>query len=565
MTKNYPKRIVFVRLGITVFALCLLMILLVYSTSSGQDHQATQVQPQVLAAYQAWFGLEPHKGPYNSKDANVISHHIDAARAQGIDAFVVDWYGKPQDGLTNSQDRAFIDEVTAELLRQAQEKNFKVALMYDAGSIRNSSLPTSTYMSQVITDIGYATKYLTMTSYLTINAKPAVFVFPDDNVDQYLDWSKIRAALKRDVILLDKDPREGHVNDFDGFYAWVTADKWQEKGEDYGAVYLDWFYKTMSSNPYTNEVAVGGVWKGFDNAEAPWIKGREVPKYIWPRCGQVWHNTWNLAKQNMPPYVLISTWNDFEEKTDIEFGAGDCLKEAQSQCVSPRQTLTFTYTLANTGKFTDTFSVEVQKPADWGSFLNPSEKQQVAPYSRIPLTLTLQIASNPVHAVENVVLTATSGISNAVYTTLVNKIHVPLCTVYLPTIAQEPNIHIVGPRTVNSRVSRINGALQQVIPGNVTIRVYAQEGEKYWCIQPAESAAISDKRWTAELQLGAPGAFGVFAVLAEGNGNQLPGCTSSPNYITASNEEEFDQKLLSSVYSKTMTSISPRFEITRTE
>jgi hypothetical protein len=38
------------------------------------------------------------------------------------------------------------------------------------------------------------------------------------------------------------------------------------------------------------------------------------------RCGQTWHNTWDLVQQYQPPVVLIATWNDFKEGTDIEYG-----------------------------------------------------------------------------------------------------------------------------------------------------------------------------------------------------------------------------------------------------
>jgi hypothetical protein len=55
---------------------------------------------------------------------------------------------------------------------------------------------------------------------------------------------------------------------------------------------------------------------------------------MWPRCGQTWRDTWQLAHQYNPPYVLIDTWNDFEEGTGIEFGIGDCLSQSQ-----PRSTL----------------------------------------------------------------------------------------------------------------------------------------------------------------------------------------------------------------------------------
>jgi hypothetical protein len=41
------------------------------------------------------------------------------------------------------------------------------------------------------------------------------------------------------------------------------------------------------------------------------------------RCGQTWRDTWRIAAQYDPPIVMIETWNDLEEGTDIEFGTED--------------------------------------------------------------------------------------------------------------------------------------------------------------------------------------------------------------------------------------------------
>jgi len=44
------------------------------------------------------------------------------------------------------------------------------------------------------------------------------------------------------------------------------------------------------------------------------------------RCGQTWRDTWDTADRYRPPIVMIETWNDFEEGTDVEYGTGgDCL------------------------------------------------------------------------------------------------------------------------------------------------------------------------------------------------------------------------------------------------
>jgi len=280
----------------------------------------------VLAAYQAWHGLPSHApAPYTSTDPIVISDHITEALAQGIDGFVVDWYGPP-DGWLNDPDRRFIDQATAELLRQAEGRRFYVAIMYDEGTLAASGVPTTAYQTRAISDLLYARQYFTMPAYLLVHRRPAVFVFAYDHVEPYLDWAEIRSQSGISVTLFDRDPNPNaleHDAQFDSFFAWVqpAASQWSPFCTEWGEGYLTWFYNTMNTAPYTDSVTVGGVWPGFDDSLASWGSGRCMSR----RCGQTWRDTWEIADQYHPPIVMIDTWNDFEEGTDVEYGTvGDC-------------------------------------------------------------------------------------------------------------------------------------------------------------------------------------------------------------------------------------------------
>ncbi len=277
----------------------------------------------VLAEYQAWHGLLSHlqPPPYTSTDSIVITRHILAAQAQCIDGFVIDWYG-PSDGMPNDIDRQFIDQVFTELLQQAEVYNFKVAIMYDEGTLINAAPLTTT---RTISDLLYATKYFTSSSYLKINGYPSLFIFPYETIDPDINWQTVRQQLGITITLFDKDPNPSdptHDAQFDGFYAWVQpTGAWQSDGTEWGEGYLHWFYNTMSTSPYSNKVVIGGVWPGFDDTLALWGSGR----YMSRRCGQTWLDTWEIVEVYGPPIVMIDTWNDFEEGTDIEYGIGVCI------------------------------------------------------------------------------------------------------------------------------------------------------------------------------------------------------------------------------------------------
>jgi hypothetical protein len=69
---------------------------------------------------------------------------------------------------------------------------------------------------------------------------------------------------------------------------------------------------------------VGGAWASFDDSKASWGLNR----HIQPRCGQTLTDTLNVWRQQSAahymPYLLIETWNDYEEGTAIEKGIDMC-------------------------------------------------------------------------------------------------------------------------------------------------------------------------------------------------------------------------------------------------
>jgi len=522
-----------------------------------------------LAAFQAWFGLDSHikPPPYVSTDTTVISGQIVAALAQGIDGFVVDWYG-PKTGAPNDEDREFIDKVTTKLLQQSEGQGFHVALMYDEGTVLAAEALTTAYTTRVISDLLYAKQYFTMSSYLRVlEDRPTLFVFPYDTVDPYIDWAEVRNQLDITVALFDKDPDPYdpvHDAQFDGFFAWVqpAASGWLTDGTEWGGEYLRWFYDTMASPPYVDKVAIGGVWPGFDDTLASWGEGR----YMWRRCGQTWRNTWGIATEYNPPIVMIDTWNDFEEGTDIEYGTGECLTPSREKCALPEGSVVYTHTLANTGKFTDTFNVQARSSNAWPTVIGPTSVTLVGHASTtLSITLTVPKAVD-VGTQDTLIITATSELSTAVHSSVVNT--TTMCGSFLPIIMKNyiwRFIGISGPAEVHSQIADVYGTWIGFPVEEVTVRLYAQEGNKYWCIQPSRAADVSSDHWTAEGQFGGVTAYGVFAVVA--SGNQLPGCAAAPgqNYVIASDEEQFRAHIRPYVYLSDERAVSSRCEISRVE
>jgi len=289
-----------------------------------QDVSTTDPQPRMLAVYEPWFGHPQHINVgYSSHDPAVLRKQIDAAKVLGISGFVVDWYGARE---------PFIDQSYALLQQASAEKKFQIAMMYDEtdGEDGDSTDDTLAAFDQ------FRNAYLAPNApgheaYLTYEGRPMIFIFPKKG---HTDWNKVRAAINtwRPVpLLIYEEQSTPYANDMDGFYAWVNPGSrgWAPDGSNWGKDYLQAFYRRMQSQ-YANKIAIGTAWPGFDDSRATWSLNRHMSQ----RCGQTLTDTLNLARQyaqNHPmPFILIATWNDYEEGTAIERGLGKCKAESAS-------------------------------------------------------------------------------------------------------------------------------------------------------------------------------------------------------------------------------------------
>jgi hypothetical protein len=281
------------------------------------SHRATGKSPEVLAVYEAWFGHPSHITiGYSSHDSQHMHEQIRRAKSMGISGFVVDWYGDRQ---------PFIDKAYALMQEAAAKEHFKIAMMYDETDqdvgATDEAIADLTMFHEV-----YLSSKEGKQAYLTYEGRPVIFVFPKG---QHTDWSKVRAVINRwnpAPILINENLPGANPNDFDGYYAWISSgDKgWDPKGNNWGEEYLANFYGTMKLK-YPDKIIVGGAWARFNDAKASWGLNRHISA----RCGQTYADTFNFWRKVFPadqviPFMLLETWNDYEEGSAIEPGIPFC-------------------------------------------------------------------------------------------------------------------------------------------------------------------------------------------------------------------------------------------------
>ena len=240
----------------------------------------------------------------------------------GISAFVVDWYGNRE---------PFIDASFALMQTIAAKQNFHVAIIYDETDQEDGATDETIADLNMFHETYLSPKAPGSQANLMYAGRPMIFIFPKGG---HTNWDKVRAVLNKwdspPWLIYENDPGQ-YGNAFDGFYAWINPGEkgWAADGSNWGEQYLSDFYGTMGSK-YPDKIIVGGVWAGFDDSKASWGLNRHIST----RCGQTFTDTFNFWKKYYPlgdpiPFLLVETWNDYEEGSAIERGIPSCGSDSQ--------------------------------------------------------------------------------------------------------------------------------------------------------------------------------------------------------------------------------------------
>lgn len=250
----------------------------------------------------------------------------------GISAFVVDWYG-------NSA--PYSDHNFALLQKAASKAHFQVALLYNEpedDDTQATDIAIAAFDRAYKMYIGASAKY--KDAYLTDQGRPLIFIFPKQG---HVDWNLIRDHCNNwaspPLLIYKDEPPAAFANDFAGFYAWVQPGTggWTADGSNWGEQYLENFYKTMTAK-HPDKIAIGAAWPGFDDSSAKWGLNRHMDR----RCGKTFDETLHFYDRyyespNPLSFILIETWNDYEEGTAIEHGTAAGCSDQTASTAAPAE------------------------------------------------------------------------------------------------------------------------------------------------------------------------------------------------------------------------------------
>jgi PKD repeat protein len=268
-----------------------------------------------------WFGGTNHVSVgYQSDSATQVQRQVNDMISRGADGAIIDYYG-PNDSRINNVTLLLRDEA-------AKHSGFQFAVDEDAGALLACSKTEGCDLtSQLISDLTYIhDNFQTSPAYITFNGRPIVLFF---DIERYgkIDWTRVTSSVPGNPMFIQRSAGGFTYTATSGSYAWVMINT--TNANDIETSYLDNFYYTGMK--YPAELTMGTAYKGFNDTIAAWSGNRIMNQ----NCGQTWLATlaetgkyYNTATQLAS--FQITTWNDYEEGTEIESGIDNCVSISAS-------------------------------------------------------------------------------------------------------------------------------------------------------------------------------------------------------------------------------------------
>lgn len=247
---------------------------------------------------------KPLAGYYDNADKATLERQVQEGVEAGLDAFALSWWGK----------NSFEDERTAEILPIAQENDFKIFIYYET----LEETPTMAgKKSRIIDEFTYIyNNYANHPAYFKVNGKPVIFIYSKvlDEIPKNV-WEDILTTLRTNNI-------DFHINgdvtteiDTNNNYVFDLFDSVHTDGSGHGNDNRTVLYfQIMSYKAYQKgQIVCGAVGTGWDDSGIT-----ENPTIIDREGGKVYEKSWQDVKLANVDWIIINSWNELHEGTEIE-------------------------------------------------------------------------------------------------------------------------------------------------------------------------------------------------------------------------------------------------------
>ncbi|MGC9318937.1 MAG: glycoside hydrolase family 99-like domain-containing protein [Armatimonadota bacterium] len=294
------------------------------------QRQFTDVPRKVMAFYYTWYGTPefehgwrhwnavdfanrdikasthyPLIGPYDSQDPEVIDLHIDQAQRSGVDCFIATWWGRGD----------YTDEAFDLLLDRARPKGFEATVYWETVPGEGEE-----QIRHAVADLVYLLRrYGRDPAFLKVDGRPVIFVYGRvmGQVPQAA-WSKIitraRERVGHDFLLIADGYRESNARLFDGVHTYNICGWVRRKPlEQIRNEARESFTSAVQLARQHGKISCITVIPGYDDT-----KIREPGLVAERKGGDTYEALWQEAIEAGPDWVLITSWNEWHEGSEIE-------------------------------------------------------------------------------------------------------------------------------------------------------------------------------------------------------------------------------------------------------
>jgi len=314
------------------YVLASLVVVATSSTALPRIVCAASVAPEILAFYYGWYGNPqvsgewrhwknvdpvskrvenvtdfPAYGTYDSHDPAIVDRQAEAARGAGITGFIASWWGRD----------SFEDRGMPLLLAAAAKHELAVTAYYE----KIAGEDAASRIKSAIDDIDYLlTRYGGDKAWLRASGKPVLFVYGRALHElSPADWQEVLAQVRRDqpggVVLIADSLDPQLVSLFGGASTYNITGQTQHKSPPEIRAWGHTAYPKMVAAAGLGKISTVTVIPGYDDRNT----GRPPPRPVTDRWGgETYRVLWQEAIAAAPDYVLITSWNEWHEGSEIE-------------------------------------------------------------------------------------------------------------------------------------------------------------------------------------------------------------------------------------------------------
>lgn len=287
---------------------------------------------QILAFYYGWYGNPavsgrwvhwkdadpaneriansahfPAFGAYDSHDPALLDRQAAAARAAGISGFVASWWGQG----------SFEDQGIAPLLAAAGKRGLSVSAYYEKIDGNDSA----TRIKAATADLGYLlAQYGHDKAWLRFDGKPVIFVYTRAlHALSPAEWQEAVAQIRRDhpdgAALVADTLDRAYLAAFGGASVYNITGQTQHKSPPEIRDWAHTAFPKLVAAAGPGKISSVTVIPGYDDRTAD----RPSPRPVTERWGgETYRALWQEAIAAAPDYVLITSWNEWHEGSEIE-------------------------------------------------------------------------------------------------------------------------------------------------------------------------------------------------------------------------------------------------------